>query len=593
MSWKKEYNCGVLRGKDKGKKVSLVGWVDRIRDLGGVIFITLRDRHGKVQISVPQEKKKLHKKAQEVGLHYVIGVRGKVHKRPEKDINPEMETGEIEVTAEELEVLNTSEPLPLSIDDRDKVSEDVRMKYRYLDLHRNSMQKALELRHRICLGVRKYLDSLGFMEIETPVLTKSTPEGARDYLVPSRVHQGKFYALPQSPQLFKQLLMVGGVEKYFQICRCFRDEDLRADRQPEFTQIDMEMSFVDQDDIFEVTEGMFQQIFKDGLGADLTTPFLRLTHRESVERFGTDKPDLRFGMELQDLSAIAKKSDFQVFKNVLEAGGMIKAIVVEGAEGEFSRKKLDDLTSFAGDHGAKGLAWMKVQEGKIQSPIVKFFSEKLQKELRGKLKAKQGDLILIVAGPSGRVHTALGALRNKVASDLNLKNPEEFKFLWITDFPLFTFNDEEDRFDSEHHPFTAPHPEDLKFLDSDPLKVRAQSYDLVLNGIELGSGSIRIHRREIQQKIFDLLKLNPEEIEARFGFFLKALSYGAPPHGGIAPGLDRIVMLLAGYNDIREVIAFPKTAKATCLMTESPSEVGARQLEELALKITKKPEQKS
>ncbi|RME80907.1 MAG: aspartate--tRNA ligase [Planctomycetota bacterium] len=592
MKWKKTHSCGELRGKHQGLETILAGWVDRIRDFGGVLFITLRDREGLVQAFIPQEKKELFEEAQKIGIHYVISVRGKVQARPKENINPDLPTGEIEVEVEDLEILNTCEPLPLSIDDRDFVSEEVRMRYRYLDLHRRKMQKALALRHKVCLESRKFLDQEGFWEVETPILTKSTPEGARDYLVPSRIHPGCFYALPQSPQLFKQLLMIGGVEKYFQICRCFRDEDLRADRQPEFSQIDMEMSFVSQDDVLDVTERMYHHIFKETLGVELPLPFPRLSYQEAKERFGLDKPDLRFGMELQDISDLAGQTEFKVFQNALNQGGKVKAIVAKGAAKEYSRKKIDELSRFVGDYGAKGLAWMKVEKKKITSPIAKFFPEDKLKELRKRLGLKEGDLVFLVADQEEVCFAALGHLRNRLAKELGLMDPKKFSILWVVDFPLFTYNEEEERYESEHHPFTSPHPEDIPLLDKDPAKVRSLSYDLVLNGFEVGSGSIRIHRREVQEKIFQILQLSEEDIEQRFGFFLKALSYGAPPHGGIAPGLDRTVMIMAGYDDIREVIPFPKTLKASCLMTESPSPVSPQQLEDLHISIVAKENSK-
>nr|WP_204988841.1 aspartate--tRNA ligase [Sporohalobacter salinus] len=578
----RDYYCGELSSEEIGEEVTLMGWVQRRRDHGGLIFSDLRDRFGLVQVVFsPQEAKEAFKKAENLRKEYVIAVTGEVNKRPEGTINPELATGEIEVNVKEIEILNEADTPPLQIAEDSEVGEDLRLKYRYLDLRRPDMQENMILRHKVKKAVRNYLDEKDFLEIETPMLTKSTPEGARDYLVPSRVNTGEFYALPQSPQLFKQLLMVSGMERYYQITRCFRDEDLRADRQPEFTQIDMEMSFVDEDDVISLVEGMVQEIFVTA-GLDKPTEFSYMSYQEAMDRFGTDRPDLRFGLELIDISEIVKDSEFNVFSGTVANGGEVKGINAKGCA-DFSRKDLDDLTDYVGNYGAKGLAWIALREDGLNSPISKFLSEEELTEIQDKMEAEEGDLLLFVADKPKVVAAALGHLRLKLARRLDLINQDEFNFVWITDFPLL--EREEDRLVSLHHPFTAPQDEDIDLLDSKPTEVKAKAYDLVLNGTELGGGSIRIHDRDLQEKIFELLSLSEEEIDKKFGFLLEAFDYGTPPHGGIAFGLDRLVMLLGRLETIRDVIAFPKTQNATCLLTEAPSRVAEEQLEELHLEV--------
>jgi aspartyl-tRNA synthetase len=506
-----------------------------------------------------------------------------IRKRPEGMANEKIPTGEIEVYVDHLEILNTSITPPFIIEENIDVSENLRLKYRYLDLRRTPMQETLILRHNICKSVRNYLSENGFLEIETPVLTKSTPEGARDYLVPSRVSPGRFYALPQSPQLFKQILMISGLERYYQIVKCFRDEDLRADRQPEFTQIDMELSFVDEEDIQNVTEGMIARIFEETRGVTLQTPFKRMNYAEALDRFGLDKPDTRFGLELKDMSDLAGQSQFKVFTETVASGGTVRGIRLPGCA-SYSRKEIDELTEFVKIFGAKGLAWFKVSEGKAQSSIAKFFAPELLQQITERLEASDGDLLVFVADRPNVAFEALGNLRNKMGKQLNLINEDRFDLVWITEFPLLEWDEDEKRFSAMHHPFTSPMEEDLPLLDSDPARIRARSYDLVLNGSEIGGGSIRIHRNELQEKMFSALGMDMEEAQTRFGFLLEALKYGAPPHGGIAFGLDRIAMILSGSSSIRDVIAFPKTQKATCLMTEAPSRVDPKQLNELMIK---------
>ncbi len=581
---KRNRSCGDLRAADLDQEVVLAGWVQKRRDHGGLIFIDLRDRSGIAQVVFsPEVSKESHQLAHELRTEYVIITRGMIRKRPEGMANEKIPTGEIEVYVDHLEILNTSITPPFIIEENIDVSENLRLKYRYLDLRRAPMQETLILRHNIYKSVRNYLDENGFLEIETPVLTKSTPEGARDYLVPSRVSPGRFYALPQSPQLFKQILMIAGLERYYQIVKCFRDEDLRADRQPEFTQIDMELSFVDEEDIQNVTEGMIARIFEETRGVTLQTPFKRMNYTEALDRFGLDKPDTRFGLELKDMSDLAGQSQFKVFTETVASGGTVRGIRLPRCA-SYSRKEIDELTEFVKIFGAKGLAWFKVTEGKAQSSIAKFFTPELLQQITERLEASDGDLLVFVADRPNVAFEALGNLRNKMGKQLNLIDEDRFDFVWITEFPLLEWDEDEKRFAAMHHPFTSPMEEDLPLLDSDPARIRARSYDLVLNGSEIGGGSIRIHRDELQEKMFSALGMDLEEAQTRFGFLLEALKYGAPPHGGIAFGLDRIAMILSGSSSIRDVIAFPKTQKATCLMTEAPSRVNPKQLNELMIK---------
>ncbi|MGM0471278.1 MAG: aspartate--tRNA ligase [Bacillota bacterium] len=580
----RSYYCGDLSSQQIGEEVTLMGWIQRRRDHGGLIFADLRDRFGLVQVVFsPQEAKEAFQKAEDLRKEYVIAIKGEVAKRPEGTINPDLATGEVEVNVKELKILNQADTPPIQIAEDAEAGEDLRLKYRYLDLRRPNMQQNMILRHQVKQAVRNYLDDQDFLEIETPMLTKSTPEGARDYLVPSRVNNGKFYALPQSPQLFKQLLMVSGMERYYQITRCFRDEDLRADRQPEFTQIDMEMSFVDEEDIISLVEGMIKEIFTK---ADLEAPteFSRMSYQEAMDRFGSDRPDLRFGLELVDISDIVADSEFNVFSGTVANGGEVKGINAKGCA-DFSRKDMDELTDYVSTYGAQGLAWIAFREDGISSPISKFLSDKELSAIKEELAAEEGDLLLFVADQPKVVAAALGHLRLELAERLDLIDEDEFNFVWITDFPLLEEDEEADRLVSLHHPFTAPQDEDIELLESDPTEVKAKAYDLVLNGIEIGGGSIRIHDRDLQQQIFELLDLDEEEIDEKFGFLLEAFEYGTPPHGGIAFGLDRLVMLLGGLDTIRDVIAFPKTQNATCLLTKAPSEVDDKQLEELNLSI--------
>ncbi len=587
-SWKKSHSCGELRKNDVEKNITLMGWVQSRRDHGGLIFIDLRDREGISQIVFdPEESAEAHQKAHSIKNEYVIAVKGRVVSRLVGSENPNMPTGEIEVKAKQIKILNISEALPFNIDDKLEINDNLRLKYRYLDLRRPKMQKNMNLRHQICMEIRNYLNNKDFLDIETPFLTKSTPEGARDYIVPSRVNPGKFYALPQSPQLFKQLLMIAGFERYYQIVRCFRDEDLRADRGPEFTQLDMEMSFIDREELFKLIEEMFVHLFKKLLNVKVKTPFLKIDYQEAISKYGTDKPDLRFGMEIIDLTEIFQDSSFRIFQDVIKNQGKICAIKIDG-DRKFSRKKLDDLQLFISSFGTKGLSFIKFKEGKdFQSSITKFLSSEEIEKIKLKTKAKTGNIILIVADKKEVVYEALGNLRLKLANDFNLinKDKKEYNLLWVMDFPLLIYNQEEKSYEAVHHPFTAPLDEDIKLLDSDPLKIRAKAYDLVLNGNEIGSGSIRIHNNDLQKKIFQLLGIDDKKAEQKFGFLLQALKYGAPPHGGIAFGLDRLVMLLAGARAIREVIAFPKTQKATCPLTDAPSEVDQKQLNELHIKL--------
>ncbi len=574
--------CGDLRKEDTGREVTLYGWVHRRRDHGGVIFVDLRDHTGIVQIVFsPEETPEAHKVARDLRSEFVIAVGGSVRPRPEDTVNPELSTGDVEVVGTTLRILNTAVTPPFRVEDDTDAGEELRLKYRYLDLRRPVMQRNFRLRHRVCLAVRQYFDSAGFIEVETPVLIKSTPEGARDYLVPSRMYPGKFYALPQSPQLLKQLLMVSGVDRYFQIARCFRDEDLRADRQPEFTQIDVEISFADENDVLDISEAMLAAIYRE-VGREIQLPFRRLSYAEAIGRFGTDKPDTRFGMELVDVTDVVSESEFRTFREIVEAGGVVKGICAPG-HASASRKDLDELTQFAGIYGAKGLAWFKVTEKGLESPIKKFFSEGELKQLRGAFSASEGDLLLMVADKPTVVADSLANLRLKLGEQLQLIPHDKDELVWVLDFPLF--EQTEGALSPQHHPFTAPHEEDVQLLETDPLKVRARAYDIVLNGNEIGGGSIRIHDSSLQERVFKALGISEQEARDRFGFLLEAFSYGAPPHGGIAFGLDRIVMLLAGEDTIRDVIAFPKTQKGACLLTDAPSSVAPKQLKELGVKV--------
>lgn len=587
--WKRTHDCGSLRAEDEGKEVLLMGWVNSRRDLGNLIFIDLRDRDGITQIVFdPQAEKECHEKAHVLRNEWVIAVKGRVSCRLEGQENGNMPTGAVELRVKELRILNKTEVPPFQVDGAVDASETLRLKYRYLELRRPKIFQNFKRRHLMAACVRDYLNARGFLEVETPVLTKSTPEGARDYLVPSRVNEGMFYALPQSPQLFKQLLMVAGFEKYYQIVRCFRDEDLRADRQPEFTQIDLEMSFVTEEDVMGIFEGMVRRLFREILGIDIVNPIPRMEYDEAMDRFGTDRPDTRFGMELINITDIAAGCEFKVFKNTVENGGIVKAVNVKGAAGDFSRKIIDELTAYISGFGAKGLAWIKVNDDSWQSPIAKFFSGQEQIAIVKALDAAPGDLILIVADKGSVVNQALGALRINIADRINLIKKDRFDFLWVTRFPLVEYDEEEGRFQAIHHPFTSPLDEDLPMLEDNPARVRARAYDLVLNGIEIGGGSVRIHDISMQERIFDLLGISKEEAESKFGFLLEALRYGAPPHAGMAVGFDRLAAIMSGADSIREVIAFPKTSSASCLLTNAPSIVDDEQLNELGLRIKEK-----
>ena len=581
---KRTHTCNDLGLDNLGQECILMGWVLRRRDHGGVIFIDLRDRWGLTQVVFnPEVNAEVHAKAHQLRSEWVLAVRGRVSRRPEDMDNPKLATGSIEVLVDELRILNTSETPPFPLDEEVEVSDNLRLQYRYLDLRRPEIARNLILRHQALQNVRSYLNKEGFLEIETPMLTRSTPEGARDYLVPSRVNAGKFYALPQSPQLFKQLLMVAGMDRYYQIVKCFRDEDLRADRQPEFTQIDMELSFVDEEDIITLVEGMIASLFAEVRGERPKLPFPRMGYDEAMRRYGTDRPDTRFALELVDLSDILRGCDFKVFQGTLEKGGIVKAINAKGC-GNFSRKDLDDLTEYAGRFGARGMAWIKIKEDEWQSPITKFFSPEEIEAMRQALDAEPGDLILFGADSTKTVNQVLSELRLELARRLNLMDKNQDSFLWVTDFPLLEYDSEAKRYTAVHHPFTAPREDELPLLESQPEAVKSRAYDLVLNGNEIGGGSIRIHSPAIQQKVFKALGIGEEEANDKFGFLLRALELGAPPHGGIAFGVDRLMMLLTGSSSIRDVIAFPKTQKATCPLTEAPSNVARSQLTELHLR---------
>ena len=582
---RRTHHCNALSAQDMGNEVVLMGWVLRRRDHGGVIFIDLRDREGITQVVFnPEINPDVHAKAHGIRNEFVLGVRGRVEPRPDGMVNAKLPTGEIEVLVDELKILNPAQTPPFLIEDNVDVSEAIRLKNRHLDLRRPALQRNIITRHRAAASVRRFLNDNDFLDIETPVLTKSTPEGARDYLVPSRVNPGQFYALPQSPQLFKQLLMISGFDRYYQIVHCFRDEDLRADRQPEFTQIDMEMSFVGENDLMTISEQMMVALFEEVTGQSLPLPFPRLTYAEAMDRFGLDKPDTRFDLELNDVSDIVEKSGFNVFSSVVKKGGIVKALNAKGCI-DFSRKEIDDLTGFVAVYRAKGLAWIKVREDAWQSPIAKFFTDEEKSRLAERIDMQPGDLVFFVADQPKITNEALGHLRNHLGKKLGLIDDTRFNFVWVTHFPMFEYDDVEKRYQALHHPFTAPLEEDYDKLASDLLSVRSRAYDLVLNGFEVGGGSIRIHDMELQKRVFDALGMAPDDYQEKFGFLLEALKSGAPPHGGIAFGFDRLVMLLCGESSIRDVIAFPKTQRAACLLTNAPSDAAKAQLDELSLRV--------
>lgn len=585
---KRTHDAASLNVNDVGVEVGLNGWVDGRRDHGGLIFIDLRDRSGIIQIVFsPEVNKEAFHLAEQVRSEYVVGIQGRVSRRPEDTENLNLKTGKIEIYVETMEIMNPAKTPPFYIEDGIEVDENLRLKHRYLDLRRGEMRENLMLRHRVVKTMRDFLDAKGFVEIETPILTKSSPEGARDYLVPSRIHQGEFFALPQSPQIFKQLLMVAGMEKYFQVARCFRDEDLRADRQPEFTQLDIEMSFIDEEDIMTLMEEMMALIFKKGLNKDISIPFPRLSYDEAMSKYGSDAPDLRFGLEIVDLSDILSQVQFQVFASALKSGGVVRAINAKGCA-SFKRREIDNLGQMAVEYGAKGMAWMVVTENELKSPITKFLSAEEIEQILQAMSADPGDLIIFGADSHQVVSRVLGFLRLELARRLELIDRNELNFAWIYDFPLFEYDQEEERYAAVHHMFTCPRSSDLDKLESNPGAVKARAYDLVLNGTEIGGGSIRIHKREWQEKVFSLLGMSGEEVRDKFGYMLDAFEYGTPPHGGIAFGIDRLVMIMGGRNSIRDVIAFPKTQSASCPLTNAPSEVSSKQLRELALRIRDK-----
>ncbi|WP_112181445.1 aspartate--tRNA ligase [Paraliobacillus zengyii] len=582
--------AGTIRTTDIGSTVCVKGWVQKRRDLGGLIFIDFRDRSGLVQIVFnPTVSEQALTIAESVRSEYVLEVHGEVVEREAATINEKLITGKIEILVNEVTILNEAKNPPFSVHDDKEIAEELRLKYRYLDLRRESMQQTFRLRHQATQVIRQFLNEEQYLEMETPMLTKSTPEGARDYLVPSRVHPGHFYALPQSPQLFKQLLMVAGFERYFQFARCFRDEDLRADRQPEFTQIDIETSFMSSDEIMEMTERMMVKLMKEVKGIDLSLPLPRIRYEEAMERYGSDKPDTRYDMELVDLSDLVKTSDFKVFESAISSGGKVSAINVKGHAKDYSRKDIDKLTDFVKIYGAKGLAWLKIEDNAFKGPIAKFFTEEEQNVLMERLQAESDDLLLFVADKNAVVYDSLGALRMKLAKELNLIDENQFNFLWVTDWPLLEYDEDSGRYSAAHHPFTMPSMEDIDKLETHPEQVKAQAYDLVLNGFELGGGSLRIYKRDIQDKMFKALGFSKEEAESQFSFLLQALEYGTPPHGGIALGFDRIIMLLAGKTNLRDTILFPKTASASDPLTDAPGSVSQAQLDELQLLLQKKP----
>ena len=583
---KRSHYCGELRLADAGQAAKLTGWVMRRRDHGGLIFVDLRDKSGITQVVFdPMISQVAHELANQIRNEFVLCVSGKIRGRGEGATNPNLPTGEIEIAADQLEILNTAQTPPFLVEDDINVAEEVRLKHRYLDLRRPKMQKALLTRHKAMLACRNYMSEQGFIEVETPILMNSTPEGARDVLVPSRLNHGQFYALPQSPQQFKQILMMSGIDRYFQIPKCFRDEDTRADRQLEFTQIDYEMSFATQDDVIEITEGLMKRIFEEAADIPVNVPFNRMSYADAMSRFGSDKPDTRFDMELYNLSDLVADCDFKVFSSVVNSGGQVKGLAVPDGANQFSRRDIDELTNLVAVYQAKGLAWIKVTENGFDSGIVKFFTEETLNAIAERMKATRGDLMLFVADTPKVVADSLSNLRLHLGRSLDLIDHNRYDFLWVVDFPLFEWNAEEDRYEPAHHLFTAPSDDSIPLLDTDPGKAQSQHYDLVINGNEVASGSVRIHRWEIQQKILEHLNISPEEVKSRFGYFIEALQYGTPPHAGIAPGLDRLVMIMLGEENIREVIAFPKTQRGACLMTGAPSDVTDFQLEELSIKI--------